>query len=1153
MKSCYQFLLGLLLLQAAPYFYQCAFADQTEPEKAVTEEQTKHRQERNGRGEVASSAQLAVAIAKVREEAGEADRISGTTPAEIVELCDEATAKLEEAERQAATTDSLEKEVANAASELETLQRAPRERNEKRDSAEKLSADELRGQLSFSDQHVSATRQKEQDITAEIDRRASRRQALPELLTKCRADLAQAEGSLNKETTTDQSLLAQAKQNYRVARRDALAMELRSLEQENRTYEATSRLWLARRDLAEQELQRVTEEHKTLKELVAETQRRTAEHQAQEARRAAVNAHPAVKEAAAKNAELAEANHVLVSRMQQVQALLVEARDLGQTIKNRLTDVTRRAEAAQDLPAIGAMLKTQQDQLPNLEPLRHRLRNRPVDLSQLGLDIYEWESARRESLHVDAAAKLATEDATGATNQLTSEETVVELRKVLEARAVILADLISNARDCKSQMEELDAAEAEVVTTTELLSSFIAEKVLWVRSAPILSLDDFSVVKRLKVDGASISEHSKDLSAHLLSDARQRPFLWTTAVFIIVALVFGRDKARTVLRTSGESAVRPTATSFRPTLDALLATTFLAVPVSAIFGFIGWRLSQVNDGFSYGFGWAVVLFGAAYGMLNLVRHASRAGGLGTNHFGWDEKGLATIRRAARPIQYLVLPLLALAVGTEIAGAEASVNTIGRLSLILALLMIGVIGFRIFRRKGVVGTALASNISGSWVARWGLAMAPIVASTALVLIAASAAGYHYTAMQLTRRVFVSCVFVFACLALRSLLMRWLLVAYRRVAMQLAREKRKAMREAQDQASTENPIVDPEPHVNLSDINQQARKLVGVGTGLAFVASMWFIWGDLLPALGIFEHVDLWPSAVVSVDPGAGVMFVTLADLIFAVGIIVFTWFAGRNLPGLLEIAVLQKLPLDAGARYAASSVTRYTIVVVGAMLAIREVGIGWQSVQWLVAAMTVGLGFGLQEIFANFVSGVILLFERPARVGDTVTIGAITGTITKIRIRATTIVDWDNKELVVPNKEFVTGNLVNWTLTDANLRLVINVGVAYGSNTRLVTQLLYQVADENENVLPEPEPVVVFNEFGDSSLNFELRLFVSDLSMYRRLRHDIHLAIDDLFRKHNVDIAFPQCDLHVKSLPLTSGEALTAVTSVESPDPQSAAA
>ena len=135
---------------------------------------------------------------------------------------------------------------------------------------------------------------------------------------------------------------------------------------------------------------------------------------------------------------------------------------------------------------------------------------------------------------------------------------------------------------------------------------------------------------------------------------------------------------------------------------------------------------------------------------------------------------------------------------------------------------------------------------------------------------------------------------------------------------------------------------------------------------------------------------------------------------------------------------------------------------------------------------------------------------------------------------------------------MTGNLVNWTLSNADLRIVITVGVAYGSDTRLVTQLLYEVAAKNPHVLSEPEPVVVFSAFGESSLNFELRLFVNDPVMYRRLPHELHLAIDDLFRRHQVVIAFPQCDLHVKELP-SPAAALARTTAADLDDTQDAAA
>ena len=119
---------------------------------------------------------------------------------------------------------------------------------------------------------------------------------------------------------------------------------------------------------------------------------------------------------------------------------------------------------------------------------------------------------------------------------------------------------------------------------------------------------------------------------------------------------------------------------------------------------------------------------------------------------------------------------------------------------------------------------------------------------------------------------------------------------------------------------------------------------------------------------------------------------------------------------------------------------------------------------------------------------------------------------------------------MPNREFVTGNLVNWTLSNSTLRLIVSVGVAYGSDNRLVTELLYRVTEENPNVLDEPEPVVVFSEFGASSLNFDLRIYVNGLMHYRRLKHDLHLKIDDLFREHGIEIAFPQQDLHIRTLP-----------------------
>ena len=179
-------------------------------------------------------------------------------------------------------------------------------------------------------------------------------------------------------------------------------------------------------------------------------------------------------------------------------------------------------------------------------------------------------------------------------------------------------------------------------------------------------------------------------------------------------------------------------------------------------------------------------------------------------------------------------------------------------------------------------------------------------------------------------------------------------------------------------------------------------------------------------------------------------------------------------------------------------------------------------------MTVGLGFGLQEIFANFVSGIIILFEQPIRVDDIVTIGEVTGSVAKIRIRATTIRRWDQRELIVPNKEFITGRLINWTLSDNVLRREFIVGIAYGSDTAKAEKILYEVARANPLVLKDREPVVIFKSFGDNSLEFELRVFISGIENYVPVWHSINCAIDEAFRKAGIVIAFPQRDIYIHS-------------------------
>jgi len=295
-------------------------------------------------------------------------------------------------------------------------------------------------------------------------------------------------------------------------------------------------------------------------------------------------------------------------------------------------------------------------------------------------------------------------------------------------------------------------------------------------------------------------------------------------------------------------------------------------------------------------------------------------------------------------------------------------------------------------------------------------------------------------------------------------------------------------------------------------------------LVFLTGIWWIFQNVLPAMSLVQDHILWTTT----DAAMKKLPITLGRVVSAFLVVIMTVIVTRNVPGLLEITLLKNLPLDRGARFAVTTLCRYSLAIVGVVFAFSRIGIGWSRVQWLVAAMTVGLGFGLQEIFANFISGLIILFEQPIRVDDVVTIEDVTGVVSKIKIRATTIRKWDRRELIVPNKEFITGRLVNWTLSDNVMRLEFPVGIAYGSDTALAEKILYEIAHADKDVLTDPAPTVVFKSFGDSCLDFELRVYFNGIETYLPLWHRTNMAIDQAFRKANLEIAFPQRDLHIRS-------------------------
>lgn len=259
---------------------------------------------------------------------------------------------------------------------------------------------------------------------------------------------------------------------------------------------------------------------------------------------------------------------------------------------------------------------------------------------------------------------------------------------------------------------------------------------------------------------------------------------------------------------------------------------------------------------------------------------------------------------------------------------------------------------------------------------------------------------------------------------------------------------------------------------------------------------------------------------SFTPWTLLSIVVLLVLVFVVARKVRRWLVGS----LLE----SHIP-DAGARYAMGTIAQYLLVMIGLAIIIQTVGVDLSALGVVIGALGVGIGFGLQGITNNFVSGIILLVERPVKVGDRIEVGQLMGDVVVIAIRATTVITNDNIAVIVPNSELVNGRVVNWSLTDRNVRVRIPIGVSYGSDPVQVRDLLMAVCDGHPGILPEPAPQALFSGFGDSSLDFELRVWTDEFSTRPSvLTSEVNFLIFAAFAKAGIEIPFPQRDLHLKS-------------------------
>ena len=974
----------------------------------------------------------------------------------------------------------------------------------------------------------------------EPKRRAERRMKIPEESNSARQKIDEIKSKLAAVSTEGQSAeLIQANKTLLSAQQLALEAQIETNAEELLFYDARRDVLAANRDLAVRKLA-------TAEKLVEFWQQKVndlRQMQAQAAQEEAIRAKAETKYSNKIIKEIADENVTLAKLQTQLAAKVESTSQYSNTIQEKLTSIQKDFTEVQDrietagnkiTDIMGVLLLTKRNELPDIRKNKQEVKSRLEEMSQAQLNLIKYDQKWRELSIIDQyVSKLVIEPpVSDSERKIIDADAVVYLqnrRKTLES----LTDLYSRYI---TDLAALDAKENSYIEIVQKYRDFIDKNILWVKTTTRLSVKDFP--------GAIASfewffkpQNWSQVINILWLDSKKVPFAYIAIILVfILAFILHRKMHSSIVGLS-QKVLDINTDNFLHTFKVFILTILLAANWPIIILFILWRLSFDTSGSDFIQPLSGGLKDLALGIFifEFLRHMTMPSGLMQDHFRVRPEVLTFIRKHIRWFFSLVIPLTfvfrVLQIEQQI--NDLFNNTIGQLIFIVILVLAAVFLLKLLRPKGPLVEPYIKRNRDGWVDRLKYFWYPMCLILPLIFSVLVFLGYFYAAWHLYEKLMYTVVLIFLIFIFRAMLTRWLIVIRKRLSI-IEREKRQAAQqeisETKDQTGTDDSGVSQQsqskPEKTIFEISQQTHRLINAVVFILIAIGLWYVWQDVLPALGALGDIELWHTTTTQ---GTELKIISLGSLVKALIVAVMTVIVARNVPGLLEIVVLRKLPIDAGVRFAITTVCRYIIVIVGVVLAFTEIGIGWSKVQWLVAAMTVGLGFGLQEIFANFISGLIILFEQPVRVDDVVTVSDVTGTVTKIKIRATTIRKWDQRELVVPNREFITGHLINWTLSDKILRRDFIVGIAYGSDIGKAEKILYEVASSNPLVMDNPGPVVLFKGFGDNSLEFELRVYITGIENYVPVWHGINCKIDEEFRKAGIEIAFPQRDIHIRSV------------------------
>ena len=782
--------------------------------------------------------------------------------------------------------------------------------------------------------------------------------------------------------------------------------------------------------------------------------------------------------------------------------------------KQQLDNVTQSDQALDEQISVlkGSLLLSkilykQKQALPRLQKMDKNLADEIADIR-----LYQFEINQQRELISNPATYVDNLLATQPADQVTPQ-----LRKTLLELVTTRSDLLERLnRELSALLNEtitLQLNQKQLLSTAQSLRATLDEQMFWIPSNKPLDLEWLEGAPRQLKQQVLTLPWTTGLS-ELADGLAQRPLLFLPLALLIVALLWKRRYLYGKLNKIHQDIGHFKRDSQWHTPLAILINILLALPVSLALALCGYALQTDARGMNANLGSSLIQMAQAWLVFYTAYRILAPGGVAELHFRWEKPLVEFLQSWVRKLGFVVLALVAVVAFAEQQPAALADDVLG---LIVVLSCYAAMAWLLCR-------LLLNDKTEKKAYRLRKLLGFAFALLPLALFVAVCFGYYYTALKLSDRLINTLYLLMFWLVTEAAFVRGLAVAARRLAYQRALAKRQAAKEAGEG----NDAIIEEPTLDIEQVNQQSLRLIRLALLAGFIGILYWVWADLFSVFSYLVIITLYEytsgsGATMSMVP------ISIGDVIGALVIIGLSIALARNLPGLLEVLVLSRLDLGQGSAYATTTLLTYVIIGIGFVSTLSTLGVSWDKLQWLVAALSVGLGFGMQEIFANFISGIMILFERPVRIGDTITIGNLSGTVSKIRIRATTITDFDRKDIIVPNKTFITGQLINWSLTDTITRVTLKLGVDYGSDLDLVKHLLLKAAQENPRVLKDPEPHVYFLNFGASTLDHELRMHVRDLGDRNPVIDEVNRFINREFKNHQINISFQQMEVYLKNL------------------------